>query len=389
MSTGDGAVKTVNVAIVGGGLMGREIAAAIQRWPALVDHPVRPRLVAVADIAPAALAWFDTIDSVTSTVTDYRDLLADDSIDVVYVAVRHDLHEQIYTDVIKAGKSLLAEKPFGIDATAATVIMEACRDHPESFVRCSSEMPFYPGAQWAVEHVRSGALGTIVEARSAFLHSSDLDVRKPVNWKRQNRFCGEAGVLNDLGMHTWHVPLRLGWAPERVYGVLQNIVTERPGPDGTPVVCDTWDNAVLHAWSRHDGVAFPLTTETKRIAPGEKNTWAFEAVGLDGGVRFSTKNPKLVEVFAVSPVAGIGREQAWQQLDVGSQSVWPTVTGGIFETGFSDSILQMWAAFLAEREGRLGDRFGTVRPEEAALTHTIYDAALRSHATGTAVDLRP
>ncbi len=49
----------------------------------------------------------------------------------------------------------------------------------------------------------------------------------------------------------------------------------------------------------------------------------------------------------------------------------------------------MWAAFLAEREGRLGDRFGTVRPEEAALTHTIYDAALRSHATGTAVDLRP
>ncbi len=31
--------KTVNVAIVGGGLMGREIAAALQRWPALIDHP--------------------------------------------------------------------------------------------------------------------------------------------------------------------------------------------------------------------------------------------------------------------------------------------------------------------------------------------------------------
>ena len=58
--------KIVNVGIVGGGLMGREIAAAIQRWPALIDHPVRPRLTAVADVNPAALAWFDEIETVTS-----------------------------------------------------------------------------------------------------------------------------------------------------------------------------------------------------------------------------------------------------------------------------------------------------------------------------------
>jgi predicted dehydrogenase len=376
---------TVNVAIVGGGLMGREIAAAIQRWPALIDHPVRPRLTAVCDINPAALEWFREIDTVTTLVTDYHELLTDDSIDVIYVAVRHDLHEQIYTDVIRSGKSLLAEKPFGIDRTAAEVILDVLADHPESFVRCSSEMPFFPGAQWAINYVRSGALGTIVEARCSFLHSSDVDRTKPINWKRQVAYCGEAGVLNDLGMHTWHVPLRLGWAPERVYGVLQNIVPERPGPEGTLVPCETWDNAVLHSWARHDGVAFPLTTETKRIQPGEKNTWLFEAIGVDGGVRFSTKNPKRVEVFTRANVPGIGAEQVWQQLDVGSQSVWPTVTGGIFESGFSDAILQMWAAFLAEREGQLGDRFGCVTPEEAAFSHRVFEAARSSQDTGASV----
>jgi len=73
---------------------------------------------------------------------------------------------------------------------------------------------------------------------------------------------------------------------------------------------------------------------------------------------------------------------------VGSQSVWPTVTGGIFETGFSDSILQMWAAFLAERAGELGDRFGCVRPEEAALTHDIFRAAMISQRDGTAAPVR-
>ncbi len=226
--------ESVGVAIVGGGLMGREIAAALGRWPALVDHPVTPRLVGVADINPAALEWFRTIDTVEITTTDYRDLLADDRVDVVYVAVRHDLHQQIYVDVVEAGKSLLAEKPFGIDGDAARAVLAAVEAHPESFVRCSSEMPYFPGAQVALRYIASGALGEIVSARCSFLHASDLDRAKPSNWKRQARFCGQAGVLNDLGMHTWHVPLRLGWKPERLYGVLQDVVTERPGPTGHP-----------------------------------------------------------------------------------------------------------------------------------------------------------
>lgn len=379
--------KEVNVAIVGAGLMGREIAAAIQRWPALIDHPVRPRLTGVCDINPAALDWFDQIDTVTTKAIDYRSLLEDKSIDVVYIAVRHDLHEQLYVDTIESGKGLLAEKPFGIDAAAAGNIMSAVTANPASFVRCSSEMPFYPGAQMALDHVRSGALGQVIEAHSSFLHSSDLDVAKPVNWKRQQRFCGQAGVMNDLGLHAWHAPLRLEWHPERVYAVLHDIVSKRPGPGGDLEPCDTIDNAVIHSWSRHEGAEFPLTTATKRIAPGHKNTWKFEALGLDGGVRFSTKNPKLVQVFRSTDIPGVGREQAWQHIDAGSRSVWPTVTGSIFESGFSDSILQMWAAYLAEREGLLGERFGCARPEEAFATHRIFAAAQRSHETGTAVDL--
>ncbi len=378
------APRTVNVAIVGGGLMGREIAAAIQRWPALVDHPVRPRLTAVCDVNPAAFAWFEQIDSVTTTVTDYHDLLADESIDVVYIAVRHDLHEQLYVDTIRAGKSLLAEKPFGIDRAASEQILQAIAEHPESFVRCSSEMPFFPGAQAAIAHVASGALGRLIEVRSAFLHSSDLDLDKGINWKRQAQFCGEAGVMNDLGLHAWHVPLRLGWTPTRLTSVLQDIVPFRPGADGQPQRCDTWDNAVVNGWFDQDGTEIPLRVETKRIAPGQKNSWEFEAIGLDGGVRFSTARPKTVEVFGLISPAGIGTEQSWQQIQVGSQSVWPTVTGGIFESGFSDAILQMWAAFLAEREGLLGNRFGCATPEEAAATHRIYDAALAAHGSGRA-----
>ena len=295
--------------------------------------------------------------------------------------MRHDLHEQLYVDAINAGKDLLAEKPYGIDRSAALAIDAALAANPNVFVRVSSEMPFFPGAQAAIAHIQSGALGEILEVRSAFWHSSDLDTSKPINWKRQRSACGEAGVMNDLGLHAWHVPLRLGWHPTSLTAVLQNVVETRPDAAGGEAACDTWDNATVYALvDQADGHPFPMTVETKRIAPGHKNTWMLEAIGMDGAVRFSTKQPKTLEVFGVETIPGVGREQVWKLVDVGSQSVWPSVTGGIFETGFSDAILQMWGAFLAERAGRLDGRFGCATPAEALATHALYEAAMTSNA---------
>jgi len=145
------------------------------------------------------------------------------------------------------------------------------------------------------------------------------------------------------------------------------------------VRCDTWDNATVHA-----DAGFPLTLAMKRIAPGETNTWRLRALGMDGGVEFSTASPKAVKRFAVRD----GR-QLWERLETGSQSAFATVTGPIFEFGFSDAILQMWAAYLAERAGALGDRLGCVTPAEALAAHEILQAALESGVKRSVVTLAP
>jgi len=234
----------VRIGVVGGGLMGRELVAVAGRWDALVGHPCRPEVVAVADPAPGARDWFSRIPTVSTLTRDWRELVDDDGIDLLYLAVPHDLHEEIYLAAAAAGRDFLGEKPFGIDLGAAGRIAAALEGSP-SFVRVSSEMPFFPGAQRAIALAASGALGEIVEVRSGFAHSSDLDRAKPVNWKRQAARCGAIGVMGDLGMHVAHVPLRLGWRPRTVYALLDDIVRERPGPGGAPVPCDTWDNALL------------------------------------------------------------------------------------------------------------------------------------------------
>ena len=225
-------------------------------------------------------------------------------------------------------------------------------------------------------------LGEVLDVRSGLLHSSDLDRDKPMSWKRRARTCGAIGVMGDLGLHAAHLPLRLGWAPARVYALLDDVVRVRPGADGEPEPCDTFDNAQLALTVATAGRRFPMFWETKRIAPGERNTWFFEAVGMDGGVRYSTRSPQVLQRFGL-----VDGEQAWSEVQPGHSSAWPTVTGAIFEFGLPDALLQMWAAFLAERAGELGDRFGTAKPEEALAAHRVFDAALRSHESGGSVDL--
>jgi predicted dehydrogenase len=378
--------RVVRFGIVGGGLMGREFASAAARWVHLKDIGVRPEIAVVCDLDPEVLAWYERLEPRPRLLTDYRKLLTDDSVEAVYCAVPHHLHEELCTAILRAGKHLLGEKPFGIDLPANEEINAEVSAHPELLVRCSSELPFFPGGQEVFRFIRARRFGRVLEVRSQFLHSSDLDPNKPINWKRRAELNGVYGCLGDLGMHALHLPLRAGWLPRSVYAILSDVVSERPDGRGGLTACDTWDNAVLLCEARDGDDAFPLRIETKRIAPGETNTWVIEIDGTEGSIAFSTKLPKTLRFMEYRP----GGKQAWQTIDLGSQSAYPTITGAIFEFGFSDAILQMWAAFVDElAHGRDGMRqpFHCVTPEEAAATHRVFTAALRSHEERAVVPL--
>ncbi|MEI7630574.1 MAG: hypothetical protein WCJ73_05450 [Actinomycetes bacterium] len=112
------------------------------------------------------------------------------------------------------------------------------------------------------------------------------------------------------------------------------------------------------------------------------NTWYFEALGMDSGVRFSTRTPATYQHFVVRD-----GQQIWEEIQPGNISAWPVISGAIFEFGFADALLQMWASYLAERAGALGDRFGTATAQEALTAHRVFDAALRSSQTRTAITL--
>jgi predicted dehydrogenase len=375
--------RIIKFGVIGCGLMGREFASAAARWFHLTDTKARPEIVAVCDLNPLLTDWFSAnVPSVKQVTADYRELLANETVEAVYCAVPHNLHHNIYPDILSAGKHLLGEKPFGIDADANRQIQESILAHPDCLVRCSSEMPFFPGAQKLINFVRAGDFGDIIEVEAAFLHSSDLNPDKPINWKRMVDTNGAYGCMGDLGMHVLHVPLRLGWKPSRVSAALVNRFATRLDSQGNTVPCETWDNATILGHVDDDRGGFPMVLKTWRIAPGHSNTWSIRILGTKKSAYFSTKNPRQWQFMTYAGGAGV-----WSVEDLGFESLFPAITGGIFEFGFADAIQQMWAAFVDELAGGNANGFGCVSPQEAADHHAILSAALKAGTTNSVQDV--
>src|SRR5206468_1973287 len=129
---------------------------------------------------------------------------------------------------------------------------------------------------------------------------------------------------------------------------------------------------------------FPMILSMKRIAPGHRNTWFIRVTGTRLSAHFTTQNPKQIAFMPYED----GGPQAWRTEDQPHVSAYKSITGDIFEFGFSDGILQMWAAFCDElvhgREG-MSQPFHCATPEEAAASHSLFTAALASQKTGTTV----
>ena len=92
-------------------------------------------------------------------------------------------------------------------------------------------------------------------------------------------------------------------------------------------------------------------------------------------MEFSSAQPKTLRWMEYTP----GGAQTWKSEDVGYTPPFKCITGHIFEFGFTDAILQMWAAFCAElNDGAKAVSFGCVTPEETRQSHQLFTAALQS-----------
>ena len=118
-------MEPVRFGVIGCGLMGREFASVSMRWLHLAADLPRPVIVAACDLSDANLGWFRQVPDTKYFYHDYQELLQNPEVEAVYCAVPHHLHAKVYGDVIRAGKHLLGEKPFGMDLAACGEMLAA------------------------------------------------------------------------------------------------------------------------------------------------------------------------------------------------------------------------------------------------------------------------
>jgi len=138
---------------------------------ALIKPAKRTGLVDVASIAardPAKAHEYANKHKIPDIAASYEDLIADPSLDAIYIPLPNGLHGHWTIAALNAGKHVLCEKPFTANADEARHVAEADSAHPGLVVMEAFHYQYHPMARRLVEIVQSGELGNIAEIDIAF-----------------------------------------------------------------------------------------------------------------------------------------------------------------------------------------------------------------------------
>ena len=122
--------------------------------------------------ADTAAAFADEFD-ISRRHATYEDLAADPEIDVIYVSTPHPMHKGSSMLCLKAGKAVLCEKPFTVNAAEADEVIALARDRG-LFLMEAMWTRFLPIVVQVREWLAEGAIGDVSMVRAGFDPQSRL-----------------------------------------------------------------------------------------------------------------------------------------------------------------------------------------------------------------------
>lgn len=161
-------------------------------------------MVAFCDIAPEkaqkAAKEFGTVDA--KTYTDYRELLKDSSIDIIYVCTPNRSHSEITVAALNAGKHVMCEKPMAINSVEAGKMVEAAKAN-NKVLTIGYQNRFRPDSRYLKEECRNGVLGEIYMAKARAIRRRAV----PTWGVFLNEYEQGGGPLIDIGTHALDLTL--------------------------------------------------------------------------------------------------------------------------------------------------------------------------------------
>lgn len=131
-------------------------------------------LVAVGSRSAASANQFGDEFNVANRHASYEALASDPAVDAIYVATPHTLHAENTLLCLRAGKAVLCEKPFAINAAETTTMIAEARTRGV-FLMEAMWTRFLPHMVRIRELIHAGAIGDVRMLNSTFGFRTEFD----------------------------------------------------------------------------------------------------------------------------------------------------------------------------------------------------------------------
>ncbi len=306
--------RTLNVALIGQGFMGRTHSNAWGQVAKFFKVPLKPVMHTSFGQPQEKPKVFAKNWGWQRAATDWKALVKSEEIDLVDVVTPNFMHAPVAKAAIAAGKPCSCEKPIAATLRGAREMAQAARKAKvKTFVwynyrRC-------PAVALAHQLVKQGKIGKIRHVRAIYLQDW-ADENVPLAWRFDKKLAG-SGSLGDLAAHVVDMTRFVtGEEITEVSGaVMETFIKERALMTGTVaggIAAGlkkarkkgkvTVDDAVLFL-ARFSGGAV-ATYEAARQATGNQNRNGFEINGTKGSLRFNFERMNELEYYdATAPRA--------------------------------------------------------------------------------------
>jgi len=297
-------VSEIGVGLVGYKFMGKAHSHAYRDIPMFFPDCPRPVVKAICGRDAQAVAEAAPVLGAERSLTDWRELMGAEDVDLVDIAAPGDAHHEIAIAAAEAGKHVLCEKPLANSLAEARAMLAAVeRAKVQHMVIFNYR--YVPAVQLARRLISDGRLGRVYHMRAQFLQDWIVDPGFPLVWRLRKEVAG-SGSLGDLGAHLIDMARFLVGEFTDVVAATETFIKERPLPtesgglsaSGNPSTGRgevTVDDASIFLAHLEGGVLG--TFEATRFAPGHRCTNAFEVNGSKGSVRFDFERMNELQVY--------------------------------------------------------------------------------------------
>ncbi|MCF7822718.1 MAG: Gfo/Idh/MocA family oxidoreductase [Candidatus Marinimicrobia bacterium] len=157
--------------------------------------------------------------SITNAYGSYDELYNDKEVDIIYIGTPHNLHYQNTMDALSAGKHVLCEKAFALNANQARNMVELAR-HQGLFLMDAMWNRFQPWYTKVQEIISSGVLGELIHFKADLSFKFDFDPQH----RLFNPDLG-GGSLLDLGVYPLTLASAFMGAPDVVHSTVHKCST--------------------------------------------------------------------------------------------------------------------------------------------------------------------